>query len=174
MYCPDTMYVYTHFAKNDFFSLIHTHIIITQYESYYDHTFHPTHNSLTWTLDYAKTSDMDDVSGHWHVEALDDSSSKSRVWYACDIRLKGNVPRPILNYLSKAALQTATAWVKRHAEMHPNESKVAKDYGYDVSSSGSTTTKQSAEATVPRRGGFWRLATNQRGGWMCPSNNNRD
>jgi hypothetical protein len=72
---------------------------------------------MTWTLDYDKTSDFDDVSGHWHVEAL--TKSTSRVFYACDIKTRGSVPGPILNYISKAALKSATSWVKKEAEAMP-------------------------------------------------------
>lgn len=92
------------------------------YESYYDHTYYPTKNSLTWTLDYDKTSDFDDVSGHWHVEEVPNSSQSHccRVFYSCDIKMKGSVPGPILNYISKQALKQATAWVKRESEANPN------------------------------------------------------
>ena len=66
---------------------------VNQYESYYDHTFHPDKSSLTWTLDYDKTSDFDDVAGHWHVEPSKQPAC-SRVYYACDIQMKGKVPGP--------------------------------------------------------------------------------
>ena len=70
---------------------------------------------MTWTLDYEKTSDFDDVSGHWHVEELI-PQTKTRVYYACDIKLHGGVPKPILNYISKSALKQATGWVKKESE----------------------------------------------------------
>lgn len=34
--------------------------------------------------------------------------------------MKGTVPGPILNYISKQALKQATAWVKRESEANPN------------------------------------------------------
>lgn len=71
---------------------------------------------MIWTLDYDKTSDFDDVSGHWHLEEHPDDPNCTRVFYACDIQLKGAVPKPVLNYLSQSALRTATGWVKREAE----------------------------------------------------------
>ena len=91
-----------------------------QYESYYDHTFYSDRDSLTWNLDYDKTSDFDDVVGHWHVEDHPSTLGKSRVFYACDIKMKGSVPKPILNYISKAALKQATGWVKRESERFPD------------------------------------------------------
>lgn len=77
---------------------------------------------MTWTLDYDKTSDFDDVSGHWHLEDHPKRDSATRVYYACDIRLAGSVPGPILNYISKAALKQATGWVKRESENSPSGS----------------------------------------------------
>mmetsp|Transcript_34266 Transcript_34266/g.79049 ORF Transcript_34266/g.79049 Transcript_34266/m.79049 type:complete len:239 (-) Transcript_34266:1234-1950(-) len=38
------------------------------YVNYYDHTFDPEKDSLVWSLDYDKTSDFDDCSGHWHLQ----------------------------------------------------------------------------------------------------------
>lgn len=89
-----------------------------QYESYYDHTYYPDKDSLTWKLDVDKTSDFEDVSGHWHVEPHPTlgGDRASRVFYACDIKLAGSVPGPILNYISKAALKQATGWVKKESE----------------------------------------------------------
>jgi hypothetical protein len=105
-----------------------------QYESYYDHTFYPHQDSMTWTLDYEKTSDMDDVSGHWHLEERD-GGLKTRVFYACDISLKGSVPGPVLNYLSKAALKSATSWVKKQSEENVADFRVAAEYGYKATAS---------------------------------------
>lgn len=87
---------------------------------------------MTWTLDYEKTSDMDDVSGHWHLEERD-GGLKTRVFYACDISLKGSVPGPVMNYLSKAALKSATSWVKKQSEENAADFHVAEEYGYKPS-----------------------------------------
>ncbi|GMI50593.1 hypothetical protein TeGR_g1257, partial [Tetraparma gracilis] len=84
------------------------------YECYYDHTLHPTKSSLTWSLDYDKYSDFDDVQGHWHVKSL--SPSRTRVFYAADLKLRGAVPGPIMNFLSKVALKESTTWVKKQSE----------------------------------------------------------
>ncbi len=85
-----------------------------KYEYYCRHTHHPTQSSLTWSLDYDKYSDFDDVQGHWHVSSL--SPSKTRVFYAADLKLRGSVPGPVMNILSKKALKEATSWVKRESE----------------------------------------------------------
>jgi hypothetical protein len=38
------------------------------YTNYYDHTYVPEKDSMIWSLDYEKSSDFDDVAGHWHLE----------------------------------------------------------------------------------------------------------
>jgi hypothetical protein len=109
---------------------------LLQYECYYEHKYYPRQSSLVWKLDYDKTSDFDDVSGHWHVESLPQSCS--RVFYACDIKTKGSVPGPILNYISKQALKSATSWVKKESEAMP-EAKAARSKAL-ASTTGTTTT----------------------------------
>mmetsp|Transcript_23108 Transcript_23108/g.56991 ORF Transcript_23108/g.56991 Transcript_23108/m.56991 type:complete len:245 (-) Transcript_23108:635-1369(-) len=89
------------------------------YTSHYDHKYDVEKNSVTWRLDYEKTSDFDDVSGHWHLEDHPEKPDCTRVFYSCDVMLKGAVPKPIANYLSKSALKTATGWVKKESEKNP-------------------------------------------------------
>lgn len=85
-------------------------------------------------MDYDKTSDFDDVAGHWHVEDHPAKVGTSRVFYACDIKMKGTVPKPILSYISKAALKQATGWVKRESEEHPDAMPPAKIVGEKAAS----------------------------------------
>ena len=115
---------------------------------------------MTWTLDYDKTSDMDDVSGHWHLEET--PKGRTRVFYACDIMLKGSVPGPIMNYLSKAALKSATAWVKKESEKNPNNTKVAEQYHYRSTQKHTVGAEESAPAPAGRFSFF------RRGGAFLP------
>eukprot|EP00934_Nitzschia_sp_Nitz4_P002109 Nitzschia sp. Nitz4//scaffold25_size161228//96420//97244//NITZ4_002438-RA/size161228-augustus-gene-0.131-mRNA-1//-1//CDS//3329544610//2109//frame0 len=91
------------------------------YTSHYDHKFSPQKNSLTWRLDYDKTSDFDDVSGHWHLEDHPQKSDTTRVFYACDVLLDKRVPKTVVNYISSSALRTATGWVKKESEQNPTK-----------------------------------------------------
>lgn len=75
---------------------------------------------MVWTLDYEKTSDFDDVSGHWHVAEHPSNPEKTRVFYACDIKMAGSVPKPIINFIGKVALKQATSWVKKESEKKPD------------------------------------------------------
>jgi hypothetical protein len=110
---------------------------------------------MTWTLDYDKTSDMDDVAGHWHLEET--KTGQTRVFYACDIKLKGIVPGPVLNIISKSALQQATAWVKKESEKNPTNTRVAAQYHYKASPSHAVAASSDpVESRLPaffRRGG---------------------
>ena len=111
-----------------FVALLLYHIILNlyfffhtlfQYTSFYDHTYSPAKDSVTWRLDYDKKSDFDDVSGHWHLEDHPTKPDCTRVFYACDIKLKGSVPGPVVNFVSKSALKAATGWVKKESEKNP-------------------------------------------------------
>lgn len=61
------------------------------------------------------------MAGHWHLEEHPSKPECTRVFYACDIQLKGSVPKPVVSFLSKTALKTATGWVKKESEEHPEE-----------------------------------------------------
>lgn len=84
---------------------------------------------MTWTLDYSKKSDMDDVSGQWHLQERD-NGRKTRVFYACDIALRDFFPVSIIKSMSKAALKSATGWVKQHSEQNADAFHIAEQYGY--------------------------------------------
>jgi len=87
-----------------------------KYEYYCDHKVVADSDSVTWSLDYEKTSDFDDVAGHWHVEDHPTNIGCSRLFYACDIKFKSPVPSPIINFVTKKALKQATSWVKKESE----------------------------------------------------------
>ena len=97
------------------------------YEYYCDHIYSPKDDSVTWTLDYDKLSDFDDVAGHWHLEDHPTKPGCTRVFYACDIKFKRAVPGPVMNFLTKSALKQATGWVKRESEGKP-EAAIPKEY----------------------------------------------
>lgn len=56
---------------------------------------------------------------------MEDHPSKpgcSRVFYACDLKFKNALPKPIMSFLQKTALKQATAWVKKESELYPDAS----------------------------------------------------
>ncbi len=70
---------------------------------------------MSWTLDYDRKSDVDDMSGYWLVTQVQDSPPITRLEYASDMRIRW-APDFIVRYLSRDALTEGTAWVKLRAE----------------------------------------------------------
>ena len=70
----------------------------------------------TWTLDYARESDLDDSVGFWRVNAVEGKPDESTVEYSIDIAIKGWVPGFIRKMLVVDGLKTATSWVKVQSE----------------------------------------------------------
>jgi len=57
---------------------------------------------------------LQEVTGFWHVEALENSSS--RVWLKVDLRAASWLPHWLIDYASERALSRATAWLKPNVE----------------------------------------------------------
>lgn len=72
--------------------------------------------------------------------------------------MKGHVPGPILNYISKAALKQATAWVKKESEAHPGLT-VSAMYGGDKMAKQKKREPElaTAGAAASSKNGLWRL-----------------
>lgn len=70
----------------------------------------------TWTLDYARNSDLDDSVGSWRVSPVAQSPGQSQVEYSVDLRVKGWVPGFIRSLLVDKGLKEATQWVKVQSE----------------------------------------------------------
>jgi hypothetical protein len=81
---------------------------------YVKHLYYPELNSLTWTLDYSRKSDLDDSCGYWYVVPI--SSNKTRVFYAVEVSIFDWVPSFVVHFLKNKALTDATAWVKKYSE----------------------------------------------------------
>jgi hypothetical protein len=85
-------------------------------EYFIDHSYRPGADTLTWTLDYSRESDLDDSVGFWHVKPVPGKAGWSRLYYSVDVRLKGWVPGFIENMITQTGLSKATSWVKRESE----------------------------------------------------------
>jgi len=73
------------------------------------HTYDPVQRCVVFSLDYDRRSDLDDSVGYWYVQP--GSRNNCRVFYSCECKLRGWVPRPVINMLQKEALKKATTWV---------------------------------------------------------------
>jgi hypothetical protein len=101
--------------------IIYTHMQVgfpmLKLQFFIRHEYYPELNSLIWTLDYKKKSDLDDSCGYWYVIPHPDEPKEwSRVFYSVDVSLFDWVPKFIVNFMSKQALTEATGWVKKFSE----------------------------------------------------------
>ena len=87
-----------------------------KYEYFIDHIYKPGENTLTWTLDYTRSSDLGDSVGYWYVVKHPDKPDWTRVYYSVDIRPRGWVPQFVIDLLTKKGLVEATGWVKKESE----------------------------------------------------------
>jgi len=85
-------------------------------EYFIDHTYRPDQGFMTWTLDYARKSDLDDSVGYWFVQAHPTREGWTRLYYSVDVRMKGRVPKFVQDLITRKGLTEATAWVKRESE----------------------------------------------------------
>jgi hypothetical protein len=85
-------------------------------EYYIKHDVEQEKGYLTWTLDYSRTSDLDDSVGFWRVEPIADKPGWTRVFYSVQIKMSGWVPGWVEDMLAKSGLTKATEWVKRESE----------------------------------------------------------
>lgn len=70
-------------------------------------------NCMVFKLDYDRRSDLDDSVGYWFAQPTGPASC--RVFYSCEVKLRGWVPGPVYNVLTKQALKQATTWVSTEA-----------------------------------------------------------
>ena len=70
---------------------------------------------MHWYLDRRKESDAKDLVGYWRVEELSTNPPLTRVDHSTEMVVSG-VPGFIADYLTKDALVSGTAWVKKYSE----------------------------------------------------------
>ena len=73
---------------------------------YVEHHFEPLQQSMTWTLDYSRRSDLFDSVGYWHVEAI---GKGSRVYYTQDTLLPSWIPATVRSTFTRVAMSAATS-----------------------------------------------------------------
>ena len=70
----------------------------------------------SWTLDYARRSDIDDTVGFWRVQAVPGEAGSSIVTYSTDVQFSIWLPRLVRNRVVRRGLRQATEWVKQQVE----------------------------------------------------------
>ncbi len=91
-------------------------VVVTKIEFFIRHKYYPSKNSLVWTLDYNRASDLDDSCGFWYTEAHPTKPGWTRLYYSVEVAVFDWVPGVVMDILSKKALTEATGWVKRYSE----------------------------------------------------------
>ena len=61
-------------------------------EYFIHHTYYPELSSITWTLDYARESQLDESVGFWYIEEHPDTPGHTRVFYSVNVLLGNWVP----------------------------------------------------------------------------------
>jgi len=86
-----------------------TYFLKLKYNAFY--------NTLTWTLDYSKASDLDDNTGFWQCLPHPTRGPEcSRVVYSTEVKMFNWVPEFVVTFMTKTALISSTAWVKKESE----------------------------------------------------------
>eukprot|EP00978_Attheya_sp_CCMP212_P003361 scaffold6952_cov48-Attheya_sp.AAC.1 len=96
-------------------------------EFFIKHLYYPALNSLTWTLDYTKTSDFDDSCGYWYVIPHPDNSKMTRVYYSVQVSMFDWVPKFVVDFMSSKALTDATGWVKKFSELEAQKKGISME-----------------------------------------------
>jgi len=109
-------------TKNDKLSQItHTRMKVSvsflELEFFAKYMYYPSLNSLTWTLDYTKDNDLDDLCGYWYVIPHPENSTKySRLYYAIEVSMYDWIPQFFCVLLKKNNLKETARWVKKFSE----------------------------------------------------------
>ena len=74
-----------------------------RFKYYVKHTFDPAQRCMVFHLDYDRRSDLDDTVGYWYVDPR--GRAVCRVYYSCECKLRGWVPGPVYNMLTKEAVK---------------------------------------------------------------------
>jgi ribosome-associated toxin RatA of RatAB toxin-antitoxin module len=85
-------------------------------EYYIHHEVDVAGRWLTWTLDYSRSSDLDDSVGFWRVTPVEGAPDRAQVEYSVDIAISSWVPGFVRNLLVDDGLKQATSWVKVQSE----------------------------------------------------------
>jgi len=89
------------------------HALHMHFTYFVTHIYDPAQRCMVFHLDYDRRSDLDDTVGYWYVDPKGRSSC--RVFYSCECKLRGWVPGPVYNMMTKEAVKKATTWVEREA-----------------------------------------------------------
>ena len=85
-------------------------------EYFVEHTYRPAEGYMSWHLDYARLSDLEDSVGYWLVRPAPGHTGYTRVEYSVGLQVSGWVPTWIQDMVARSGLEEATTWVKVNSE----------------------------------------------------------
>lgn len=101
-------------------NLIYTRFLLevmgVDVEYFIRHDYRPDKGYLSWTLDYSRSSDLDDSVGYWRLTPMTTDPPRTRLEYSVDIRFKGWIPGFVAKMIQEKGLSDATTWVRKQSE----------------------------------------------------------
>ena len=107
----------TNDAVDSFFLRLKTGMQGFSMEFFVKSEYHKKHNSVVWSLDYDKLSEIDEAKGYWRAEPHPSfPDEKTRLYYSVDMSLGSRVSGVVASCINKKAATDAVAWVKKSSE----------------------------------------------------------
>lgn len=86
------------------------------FEYFLEHQMSEQKGVVLFFLDYSRLSDVNDMQGKWFLEPHPTKAGWTRLYYQCELKFWGFVPRFIKTMLTGQGVATATAWVRKESE----------------------------------------------------------
>ena len=100
---------------NELYVDMQSSVMGVKFGQYTRNFIHKDQGYMSWVLDYSRQSDVDDMVGYWRLESVSTNPPVTRLEYATELKV-GQVPGFLVGFLTKDALRSGTAWVKKHSE----------------------------------------------------------
>ena len=99
-----------------------------KYKYYVTHVYDPKASCMVFHLDYSRRSDLDDTVGYWYVDPK--SRNSCRVYYSCECKLRGWVPGPVYNMMTKEAVKKVCVHTCTSTRHHSHKHTHLKPYSH--------------------------------------------
>ena len=100
---------------DDLYVDMQSSVLGKKFGQYTRNSIHKDQGYMSWTLDYRRLSDVDDMVGYWKLEQISTSPPITRLEYGTEIKV-GELPGFLVGFLTRDALRSGTAWVKKYSE----------------------------------------------------------
>ena len=114
----DTCEVYRE-RGDDVYVDMQSSVMGIRFGQYTRNSVHRDEGYMSWTLDYSRLSDVEDMIGYWRLEQISSNPAVTRLEYGTELMV-GQVPGFLVGFLTRDALRSGTAWVKEYSEAAAN------------------------------------------------------